>query len=93
MAREEDQAAFSFFLYDVSEKRTLLPHDKPGTNVHQIDDLSSNRCLFGQLQSTASDLAIVDSNDFECSRTPTVPVVNLVQIRVVKVSGVRQLSV
>ena len=41
--------------------------------------LDSDHCLFGQFQATASNFAIIDLNNFECSRTPTVPVVHLVQ--------------
>ena len=42
---------------------TLL--QKPGTNIDEIDDFSSNRCLFGQFQSTASNCSIRISNVLE----------------------------
>ena len=31
----------------VSEKQIFSLHDKTGTNVDEIDDMGSNRCLFG----------------------------------------------
>ena len=85
------RALFRFFEV-VSEKRALLLQDKPGTTIDKIDDLSSNRGLFGQSLPTASSFAIVDANNFDYSGKRTVPVVNLVQICEIKVSGVRQLS-
>ena len=59
--------------------------DKPGTNLNKMVDLSSNRCVLGHYQATASNSSTLD---LQSRNEKFGPVVSLAQIRVVNLGPV-----